>query len=140
MPQRREFGYNPIAMQIKAQLATGTRRCQLCHIRQATDLHHIISRGHVPKPYQDHIPREYMALICNKCNLNEGEIAADGLEGRKALIQHNVEVYGLPRMREALDKFTQVLLDNRMTPLYEIEAILDELETGDDHGIKPFYQ
>jgi hypothetical protein len=95
--------------------------CPLCHQRIATDVHHIINRGSIPsKMVQNHIPREYLVKICNACNLNKGEIAADSNEGRAALISHNIGVYGVPRMLAALHDF-DIACEVHHLPFLELE-------------------
>lgn len=75
--------------------------CELCHCAPATDLHEIISRGHVPEQRRaDLYVPELTALLCNKCNVED----ADTTTARMQLFEQNIERYGREEVQAALDK------------------------------------
>lgn len=86
-------------------------------------MHHIINRARVPKDLQDDIPREYMAMLCNDCNLK-----ADTNDVRYTLIQANAFRFGIKQMRQVLYEFNKKLTKNGMSEMTWVTEILDKVE------------
>lgn len=76
--------------------------CQLCGKYPATDHHEIVNRAYIDP---DKLPIELHTLLCNACNLNNGEIKAESHIGRRLLTQKACMKWGIEAVLVAWESF-----------------------------------
>lgn len=100
--------------------------CALCHVRKAEDLHEIVSRGRTGNNWEARRLSYVAPLVvplCRQCHER-----AHNPQARKRLLQHNINLYGLEAVRQALSDL-QAHLHYRLDVWGDLEEVQNDAQT-----------
>lgn len=84
--------------------------CQVCGASGQLRLHHIIRREIINnKVLVLLMPLAFHALICDKCNNNEGPFVVDNPEGRARMLAANADIFGLDQVLSSFDEWNAIV-------------------------------
>jgi len=99
-------------------------RCQVCDSTGALRLHHIIRREIInDRQLVLLMPLVLHALICDRCNNNEGPFIVDNPEGRAIMLAANADIFGLDQIISAFAEWDAIVPNGHNDEIVSLERV-----------------
>jgi hypothetical protein len=103
-------------------------KCQVCGVEHTIlRLHHILRRSLINKhEIVDLMPLPFHALICDRCNMNQGPFVVDNPEGRAIMLAANAEIFGgIDAIIQAFQEWDAIAPNGHNDEIVNLERVLE---------------